>query len=61
MQCTSLKQGPELAPDVRLGALVSQAQLERVHGSIDMGKAEGARVQVRWGTQYRGGLTQRSP
>jgi aldehyde dehydrogenase (NAD+) len=42
----SLKQGPGLAPDVRLGPLVSQEQLERVLGYIDIGKAEGARVKV---------------
>jgi acyl-CoA reductase-like NAD-dependent aldehyde dehydrogenase len=55
---TSLKQGPGLAPDVRLGPLVSQEQLERVLGYIDIGKAEGARVKVGGERNTEAALTQ---
>ncbi|HET8670136.1 MAG TPA: aldehyde dehydrogenase family protein, partial [Candidatus Saccharimonadales bacterium] len=42
----SLKQGPGLDKDARLGPLVSQEQYERVLGYIDIGKKEGAQVKV---------------
>lgn len=38
----SMKQGPGLDKDSRIGPLVSQEQLERVLGYIDIGKTEGA-------------------
>lgn len=42
----SMKQGPGLDKDSRIGPLVSQEQLERVLGYIDIGKTEGAQVKV---------------
>lgn len=42
----SVKQGPGLQPDSRMGPLVSQEQLERVLGYIEIGKAESARIKV---------------
>ncbi len=33
-----------LDPDTRIGPLVSQAQLDRVTGYLDIGRAEGARI-----------------
>ena len=42
----SIKQGPGLDKDARLGPLVSQEQYERVLGYIDIGKKEGAQVKV---------------
>jgi acyl-CoA reductase-like NAD-dependent aldehyde dehydrogenase len=42
----SLKQGPGLDKETRLGPLVSQEQFERVLGYIDIGKKEGAQVKV---------------
>ncbi|MCW5892982.1 MAG: aldehyde dehydrogenase family protein [bacterium] len=37
-----MKQGPGLAPGTQVGPLVSQEQLERVTGYLDVGKREGA-------------------
>ncbi len=42
----SLKQGPGLDKDSRIGPLVSQEQFERVLGYIDIGKKEGAQIKV---------------
>jgi aldehyde dehydrogenase (NAD+) len=39
-----LKVGNSLDPETRIGPLVSQAQLERVTGYLDIGRAEGART-----------------
>jgi aldehyde dehydrogenase (NAD+) len=41
-----MKQGSGLDPDVRIGPLVSQEQLERVTGYLEIGKREGARPVV---------------
>lgn len=46
----SLKQGPGLDTDSRIGPLVSQEQFERVLGYIDIGKKEG--VQVKAGGEW---------
>jgi acyl-CoA reductase-like NAD-dependent aldehyde dehydrogenase len=40
----SMKQGPGLEAGTQVGPLVSQEQLERVTGYLDIGKKEGARV-----------------
>jgi acyl-CoA reductase-like NAD-dependent aldehyde dehydrogenase len=42
----SLKQGPGLDQDSRIGPLVSQEQFERVLGYIDIGKKEGVQVKT---------------
>jgi len=42
----SVKQGPGLDKESRLGPLVSQEQYDRVLGYIDIGKKEGAQVKV---------------
>jgi len=42
----SVKQGPGMDKESRLGPLVSQEQYERVLGYIDIGKKEGAQVKV---------------
>jgi 5-carboxymethyl-2-hydroxymuconate semialdehyde dehydrogenase len=39
-----MKQGSGLDPETRIGPLVSQEQLERVTGYLEIGKREGARV-----------------
>jgi 5-carboxymethyl-2-hydroxymuconate semialdehyde dehydrogenase len=39
-----MKQGSGLDPETRIGPLVSQEQLERVTGYLELGKREGARV-----------------
>jgi aldehyde dehydrogenase (NAD+) len=41
---TKLKVGNSLDPQTRIGPLVSEAQLERVTGYLDIGRAEGARA-----------------
>jgi len=41
-----LKVGNSLDPETRIGPLVSEAQLERVTGYLDIGREEGARVLV---------------
>jgi len=38
-----MKQGPGLDPETQIGPLVSQEQLERVTGYLDIGKKEGAK------------------
>jgi aldehyde dehydrogenase (NAD+) len=40
----TLRVGDPLAPDTQIGPLVSEAQLQRVCGYLDAGRAEGARV-----------------
>jgi aldehyde dehydrogenase (NAD+)/phenylacetaldehyde dehydrogenase len=47
---SSLKQGPGLDEDSRIGPLVSQEQFERVLSYIDIGKKEG--VQVKTGGEH---------
>jgi acyl-CoA reductase-like NAD-dependent aldehyde dehydrogenase len=42
----TMKQGPGLAPDTQVGPLVSQEQLERVTGYLDIGKKEGAKPLI---------------
>jgi acyl-CoA reductase-like NAD-dependent aldehyde dehydrogenase len=41
-----IKQGSGLEPDTRIGPLVSQEQLERVTGYLEVGKSEGAKPLV---------------
>jgi len=49
-----LKVGPGVDPDVQIGPLVSEAQLQRVTGYLETGKREGARP-VSGGDRYREG------
>ena len=42
----SLRLGDGLDPKTEVGPVVSQAQLESIHGYVDVGKKEGARVLV---------------
>lgn len=42
----SLRVGPGIAPDTQIGPLVSQEQLERVAGYVQIGQREGASVAV---------------
>ena len=49
-----LKVGPGVDPDVQIGPLVSEAQLQRVTGYLETGKREGARP-VSGGDRYRQG------
>jgi acyl-CoA reductase-like NAD-dependent aldehyde dehydrogenase len=41
---SAMKQGPGLEPGTQVGPLVSQEQLDRVTGYLDIGKREGART-----------------
>src|SRR5438552_3566986 len=41
-----MKQGPGLDPETRIGPLVSQEQLERVTGYLEVGKKEGAKALI---------------
>src|SRR5947209_5871872 len=41
-----MKQGPGLDPETRIGPLVSQEQLERVTGYLEVGKKEGAKPLI---------------
>src|SRR2546428_38221 len=41
-----MKQGPGLDPETRIGLLVSQEQLERVTGYLEVGKKEGAKALI---------------
>ncbi|HEY8527676.1 MAG TPA: aldehyde dehydrogenase family protein [Acidimicrobiales bacterium] len=52
----SLTVGPSLDPATRIGPLVSDRQLERVTGYLDLGRAEGARVAVGGGRLTDGAL-----
>src|SRR5213083_59176 len=41
-----MKQGPGLDPETRIGPLVSEEQLERVTGYLEVGKKEGAKALI---------------
>ena len=43
-RAAAMKQGPGLEPGTQVGPLVSQEQLERVTGYLDIGKKEGAKA-----------------
>jgi aldehyde dehydrogenase (NAD+) len=52
---STLKVGNGLEPDVDLGPLISQRQLDRVMGYVDVGAKEGAKLAA-GGTRLRGAL-----
>src|SRR2546425_3972218 len=51
-----MKQGPGLDPETRIGPLVSQEQLERVTGYLEIGKREGAKPLIGGGRDTAEGL-----
>jgi aldehyde dehydrogenase (NAD+)/betaine-aldehyde dehydrogenase len=50
--------GDPLAPDTMMGSLISRAHLERVHGYVETGRAEGAEVAL-GGSRAAGGELER--
>ena len=40
----ALRMGAGIDPDAEIGPVINRAQLERIHGYVEIGKAEGARV-----------------
>lgn len=52
----SLKVGDPLDPEVQLGPVVSEEQLQRIEGYLDAGRAEGAQVAAGGGRIRSGGL-----
>ena len=43
-QTENLRMGAGVNPDAQIGPVVNAAQLERIHGYVEIGKAEGAKV-----------------